>query len=99
MNLWEFMMLNSTKHLDKDFSQLNIGDILYDSHFGNAFTVLKIKNLNGIEHLQLQNNSSGSKIVLSRHGVAIRFKTFPYCSSERGLKKILSRFTNAIAHK
>ena len=92
-------MINFPKSLNKDISQLTTGDILYDLRYGNAFTVIKITNLNGIEHLQLQDNSSGSELILSRHGVALRFKTFPNCSSERGLKNILNRFTNAIAHK
>jgi hypothetical protein len=96
--LMEFMVLFS-KSLNIDFSQLKAGDILYDIRYGNAFTVIKITDLNGIEHLQMQNNSSGSELILSRHGVALRFKTFPNCSSERGLKNILNRFTNAIADK
>ena len=89
----------TSKSLNIDFSQLKVGDILYCIRHGNACTVIKITDLNGIEHLQLQNNSSGSGLILSRHGVALKFKTFPNCSSERDLKNILSRFTNAIAHK
>ena len=42
----KFMVLNFPKSLNIDFSQLKAGDILYDIRYENAFTVIKITDLN-----------------------------------------------------
>jgi hypothetical protein len=88
-----FMAFGIPKSSSIDFSQLKTGDILYERNSEVAFTVTKITNLYGIEHLQLQNTTTGSELILSRHGVALKFEAFPNISSETGIERILKWFT------